>query len=270
MCPSVAQYQYLLGVGLMTAGDSLSAVGAAGEGGRARSRSAADADRARPRVQQPEALRRREAAPAAQPRARSRQCRNARRARRSRSRPRRHRGRRIPRRRVPSRRSRACDREPRHRHGSHDAAAIPGGARCAARRRRRRSALAQARISIEPRLSRASATRRPPNATSSSIARNYATWNRPSRRSTERRDRHQADEHARLVARRSRLVGAMGLQPPAAPELLFRDITREAGITFAASRRPGKEVHRRVDERRRGARSTTTTTGCRTSTSSTR
>jgi len=35
-------------------------------------------------------------------------------------------------------------------------------------------------------------------------------------------------------------VGAMGLQPPAAPELLFRDITREAGITFQHHAAPEK------------------------------
>lgn len=35
-------------------------------------------------------------------------------------------------------------------------------------------------------------------------------------------------------------VGAMGLQPPAAPELLFRDITHEAGITFQHHAAPEK------------------------------
>ena len=97
-------------------------------------------------------------------------------------------------------------------------------------------------------------------------------WNRPLKAAPPERRRQaaQADEGlaALLVAAWPR--GAAWMQPRPRRELLFRDITREAGITFAASRRPGKEIHRRIDERRRGARSTSTTTGCRTSISSTR
>ena len=41
--------------------------------------------------------------------------------------------------------------------------------------------------------------------------------------------------------------------PPAAPQLLFRDIRAEAGHHLHAPRRAREEVHRRVDERRGGA-----------------
>ena len=37
------------------------------------------------------------------------------------------------------------------------------------------------------------------------------------------------------------------------PAVLYRDITREAGITFQHHAAPEKKYHRRIDERRRGA-----------------
>ena len=240
MCPSVAQYRYLLGVGLMTAGDSLSAVGVAGESGRARSRSTADADRARSRLQQPEALPRREAAPAAQPRARSRQYRNARRARGSRSRPGRPRGRRITRRRAPS------SKVPAHA----TANLVIGMVRIAQQRYPEARDALLAAVAADPRSPKPEYqlslvyARLGDEATAQRHVELYRQKLRDMEQTAQGSSTaaRQASSHERSARRSSvSFVGAMGLQPPAAPELLFRDITREAGITFQHHAAPEKK-----------------------------
>ena len=57
---------------------------------------------------------------------------------------------------------------------------------------------------------------------------------------------------------------------PAADPVTFTDVTKASGITFSHVWSTGQEVHPRVDERRRSARSTSTTTAGSTSTWSTR
>ena len=129
MCPTVAEYHYRLGVALMQAGDVTGAVESLQRAQSPRARSTDSLWWRSASRSSAQAARRGEAAARPQPRPRARRRRGARRPGRGGGRARRARRRRGPR----GARARAPagpgDREPRARHGAHEAGALRGRAR---------------------------------------------------------------------------------------------------------------------------------------------
>ena len=148
----------------------------AGRGRTARAGPRPDAARARPRLEQPQAVRRgQDRAGATASSCSPTASKPSRRWRR----PKPGSASSTPRRATPQRalerRAGERDREPRHGPGAHGAPQLRRRARRAAQGHRRRSGFAQGGLSVEPRLRPAGRRRRPRDATSSSIRRSSAS-----------------------------------------------------------------------------------------------
>ena len=119
----------------------------------------------------------------------------------------------------------------------------------AAHRRRNRSAVAQARIPIEPGL-RAPRGRGDGPSSRGAVSAEAQRWNNRRRRSIVAAS--TASSHERRLVLVGLIAGAVGLQSRPPLSCFSRHHTRR-GHHVSTSRRAGKAVHRRVDERRRRA-----------------